>query len=91
MVICRDDGLIINRNPNGPKQDSYRERISSALKLGFRITICTNLKIVNFLDVTSKFKNGTFEPFKKENDTPIYKHTSSNHSPSIIKQISISR
>ena len=64
------------------------KKISKALKLlGFKITINTNLKTVNFLDVTQNLKKHTFEPYKKENDTPIYKHTSSNHPPSIIKQI----
>ena len=51
MGLYRDDGLILIRNPNG--LNSYRKRISNALKLlGFNITIYTNLKIINFLDVT---------------------------------------
>ena len=94
MGRYRDAGLIIIRNPNGPELDSCRERISNALKLlGFKITIHTNLKIVNFLDVTVNLSEGKFEPYKKENDTPIYIHTSSNHPPSGIKQIpkSVSR
>ena len=66
MGLYRDDGLIIIRNPNGSKLDSYRERISNALKLvGFWITIHTNLKIVNFLDVTLNLFKGTFDPYKK--------------------------
>ena len=80
-------GLIIIRNVNGPKLDCYRKRIPNTLKLlGFKITINTNLKIVNFLDVTLNLKKSTFECYKKKkNDTPMYIHTSSNHSPSIIK------
>ena len=88
MGHYRNDSLILVRNPNRPKIDSYRKRISNTLELlGFRITIHTNLKIVNFLDITLNSSKGTFEPYKKENDTPIYIHTSSNHPPSIIKQI----
>ena len=88
MELYRNDGLIINWNPNKPKLDSYRKRISNALKLlGFRITIHTNLRIVNFLDITLNLIKGTYEPYKKENDTPIYIHTSSNHPPTITKQI----
>ena len=56
--------------------------------LGFKITLNTNLKIVNFLDVTLNLRKGTFKIYKKENDTPIYIHTSANHPPSIIKKIS---
>ena len=55
--------------------------------LGIRITIHTNLKIVNFLDITLNIYKGTYEPYKKGYDTPIYIHTSSNHPPSITKQI----
>ena len=53
----------------------------------------TNLRIVNFLDVTLNLCKGIYEPYKKDNDTPIYIHTSSNHPLSITKQIpkSISR
>ncbi len=53
MGRYRDDGLIeMITNPNGPKLDSYRKRICSTLKfLGFKITIYTNLKIVNLLNV----------------------------------------
>jgi len=45
---------------------------------------------VNFLDVTLNLKEGTFEPYMKNNNTPIYINTSSNHPPSIIKHIPIS-
>ena len=82
MELYRDDRLIIIRNPNRPKLDSNRKRIASSLKLlGFRITIHTNLRIVNFWDVTLNLYKGTYEPFKKDNDTPINILTSSNHPP----------
>ena len=88
MGLYRDDGLIIIRNQNGPKLDSYRKKISNALKLQrFRITIHTNLKIVNFSDVTLNVCQGTHEHYKKDDDTPNYIHTSSIHPPSITKQI----
>ena len=94
MGLYKDDDLLIIKNPNGPKLDNYKKGISNILKLlGFKTTIYTNLKIANFLYVTLNLKKGIFELYKKENDTPICIHTSSNHPPSIIKQIlkSISR
>ena len=94
MGLYRDDGLIIIRKPKGPKVDNYRKRISNALKLlGFKSTIHTNLKTVNFLDITPNLANCTYEPYKKDNNAPIYIHTSSNPPPSITKEIpkSISR
>ena len=33
MGLYGDDGLIIIRNPNGPKLDSYRKKISNALEV----------------------------------------------------------
>ena len=87
MGLHRDHSLIIIRNQNGTKLDSNRKRIYNALRLlGFKITIYSNLKIVNFSDVTLNLKKGTFEPYKKENDSPINMHTSSNHPPSVMKQ-----
>ena len=75
MGLYKDDGQIIIRNTNGPKLDSYRKRISNALKLqGFKISINTNLKIVNFLDVTLNFKKSSFEPYKKR-ERYTYLHT----------------
>ena len=88
--LYRDNGLI-TKELNSLKLDKYREKISNALKLlRFKITIKTNLKITNFLDIILNLEKGTFKPFKKENDTPNYIHTSPNHPPSIIKQIPIS-
>ena len=78
MELYRDDGLIIIRNPDGPKLEIYRKKIYNALKLlGFKITIYANLKIVNFLNVTLNLRK----------DTHNFIHTSSNYPPSIIKQI----
>ena len=76
MRIYRDDGLIIIGNPNEPKLDSCRKRISKALKLlEFRITMHTNLKIVNFLDVTLNLSKDIFELYKKsEWHTHLHTH-----------------
>ena len=72
MGLYRDNRLIIIRKPNGPKLDNYRKKISNALKLqGFKSTIHTNLKTVYFLDITLNLTNCTYEPYKKDNNTPI--------------------
>ena len=87
MGLYRDNGLIIIRKPNGLILDNFRKRISNTLKLlGFKSTIHTNLKTVNFLDTTLNLTNCTYKPYIKDN-TPIYINTSSNYSPSITKQI----
>ena len=53
-----------------------------------KITIETNLKIVNFLDVDFDLKKGTFKPYSKPNNDIMYINTDSNHPPNIIKYIS---
>ena len=55
--------------------------------IGFLIDIETNLKIVNFLDITFNLNNGTLKPYKKANDLLLCIKKSSNHPPQIIKQL----
>ena len=45
------------------------------------------MKEVNFLDVTLNLTTGTFRPYRKPNDHPIYINTNSNHPPSVMKQV----
>ena len=61
--------------------------------LGLRITIQTNLKAVDFLDVTRNLSTGKFQPYRKPNDRPLYVHRQSNHPPNILKNLpaSVSR
>ena len=47
----------------------------------------TNLKSVDYLDVTLNLETGTHQPYRKPNDTPVYVNCDSNHPPSVIKQI----
>jgi hypothetical protein len=60
-------------------------RIFSANKL--KITIEANLKVVDFLDTTMDLHTGTFKPFIKPNNNPLYVHKDSNHPSSIINNI----
>ena len=61
--------------------------------LGLRITIDTNLKVANSLDLTLNLRTGKYQPYRKPNDEPVYVHKSSNHPPSILRSIpaSVSR
>ena len=51
------------------------------------ITAESNLKIVNYLDVTFNLKNGTFRPYQKPDDQIQYIHTESNHPSSLPPNI----
>ena len=57
------------------------------IKIGFSIDIQTNLKEVDFLDVTLNLQNVTYCPYKKPDDNLLYIHSSSNHQPQIIKKL----
>ena len=48
-------------------------------KCGLQIPITANLKIVNSLDVTFLFCTRRYQPYKKQNESPIYINAISNH------------
>ena len=56
-------------------------------EIDFKTEIETNVKIVNFLDVTFNLANSTYRPYRKPNDNLLYIHTSSNHLPQIMKHL----
>ena len=74
---------------DGSQADRIRKYFIKLFREEFdlKITIDTNLKIVNILDITLNLIDGTYKPFNKPNSNPIYIHTQSNHPPTIIKQI----
>ena len=86
--LYRDDGLAAFKNTSGPQADRIRKDITKLFKQhGLNITIQTNLKIANFLDVTFDLANESYYPCRKPNDQPLYINTKSNHPPNIIKQL----
>ena len=85
--LYQDDGIVFTPDSNGPKTFKIQKIIRTFKLLGPRIEITSNLKIVDFLDVTLNLNNGTFKPFSKNNSTPTYINTDSNHPKSILKQI----
>ena len=87
--LYRDDGLACFKDLSGPQADRNRKKFIKIFKedFGLSITIDTNLKVVNFLDITLDLNTGTHKPYCKPNDTPMYINVSSNHPKSIIKAI----
>lgn len=85
--LYRDDGLAILKDQ--PRQvENLKKKICEIFrKNGFNITIEANKKIVNFLDVTLNLQDGTYKPYTKPANIPLYIHKSSNHPPSILKNI----
>ena len=54
---------------------------------GLRITIETNLSVVDFLDITLDLENDTFKPYMKPNSSILYVHVESNQPRNIVKNI----
>ena len=86
--LYRDDGLAVLKNMNAWGTDEMRKIIIKIFKeVGFQLEIKSNPKKVEFLDVTFNLITGLYTPYKKPNDNLLYIHTSSDHPPQIIKQL----
>ena len=86
--LYRDDGLVLLRNASRPQSEQTRKDITREFKKqGLNISISTNLKICNFLDVTLNLTDGTHYPYRKPNNETLYIDTNSNHPPTIIKHL----
>ena len=84
--LYRDDGLL--RHANGPQSERTKKDITQEFeKQGLNISINTNLKTCNFLDVTLNLSDGTYYPYRKANNETLYIDSNSNHPPTIIKHL----
>ena len=88
LGLYRDDGLAYKENVKGHNADKMRKELIKIFKnAGLNITVDTNLKIVNYLDVTFNLDEELYKPYKKPNDEPQYINKLSNHPPPIIRNI----
>ena len=86
--LYRDYGLALLRNKTARQADIFRKEITKIMKsVGLKIDIKSNLKIVDYLDITFNLKDGSYKPYNKPNNKPLYVNVESNHPPNIIKQI----
>ena len=82
LGLYRDDGLAYMENVKGHNADKMRKELVKIFKnAGLNITVHTNLKIVNYLDVTLNLDEKLYKPYKKPNDEPQYINKLSNHPP----------
>ena len=62
--LCRDDGLTVLKNVSSPASEKIKELLQYLLKQkGLQIIIECNLKVVNYLDVTSNTNGGSYQPY----------------------------
>ena len=72
----------------GPTLNKVQKDITSICKdLGHNIAVNTNMKTVDFLNVTLDLVNEKYASYRKPNDHPLYVHTDSNHPPTVLKRI----
>ena len=86
--LYRDDGLAVFKNMNARAGDKARKDFCKVIgDLGLKITVQSNLKVVDYLDVTLNLTTGKYYPFRKPDNDPLYINAKSNHPPSTIRQI----
>ena len=51
------------------------------------ITIETNIPVANFLDTFFDLINDIYKPYRKPNDNSVYINKSSNHPPTVLRQL----
>ena len=70
--LYRDDGLGIFRNISRPEIERKKKAIVQVFKkCGLSIVVDTNLKTVNFLDLTLDLDKNIYKPYHKPNNSPI--------------------
>ena len=72
----------------GPELHRKRKKIIEVFKkYELAIIIKANLFVVNFLDIQFNVLNGTFKPYRKLNNDPIFVYKNSNHPPQVLKKL----
>ena len=87
--LYRDDGLACFGYTSGPRADRIRKDFIKIFKENFDLSITceTNLKAVNFLDVTVNLTTGKYQPYNKPDNNPLYIDILSNHPSNMIKNL----
>ena len=83
----KDDFLGASRS-SARQIEVMKKKIAQVFReYGLEITCDANKKIVQFLDVEFNLQDGSFKPYLKEGDIPLYVNSGSNHPPLILKNI----
>ena len=86
VVLYRDDAIGIFKNISRLEIERKKKAIVKVFKKwGLSILVDTNLKTVDFLDVTYDLDKNIYKPYQKPSNSPIYINKNSNHPPNILK------
>ena len=82
--LYRDDGLAVFKNISGPESEHIKKNFQSLFKkYGLEIIIECNKKVVDYLDVTSNLKDGSYKPYHKPDNKLTHINVQSNHPANI--------
>ena len=79
--------LKATRRGHGRNCEMMGQKLSRLFNEWFdlRITWEANLQVVNYLDISLNFQDGSYRPYRKDDSVPVYIHKDSNHPPHIKK------
>ena len=67
-----DDGLAV-MDGSGPEIERLRKSVFKIFKtMGLKVTIESNIKSSNLLDILFYLQTNTYRPFQKDNQNPLY-------------------
>ena len=90
--LYRDDSLAVFKNISGPQAEKIKKHFQNKCrKNNLNMIVKYNLKIADYLDVTLNISDASYKPFHKPNSEINYIHRESNHPPTIIKQLPLSK
>ena len=71
--LYRDDGLIMLGKCPGPRKEKLIKELHRLfMNHGLKITIASTGPSANYLEVTMDLSDGSYRPYRKPNDTPVY-------------------
>ena len=87
--LYRDDGLAILKSLSVPETDRVKKKklIKVFKYCRLKITIKSNLHIMNLLDITLNLRNNTYEPCRKPDSCPVYISKNANHPKAILREL----
>ena len=86
--LYRDDGLRIFKNISRSEIERKKKAIVKVFnKCGLSIVVETNLKTVDFLDVTFDLEKNIYKYFRKSNNSDIYINKNSKYPRNILKEL----
>ena len=85
LGLYRDDGAGVSRKTPFQLEKAKKKIQKVFLDNGLKISV--NLLVIDFLDVTLDLRMGTYKPYAKPNNVPLYVNAKSNHPPAVLKNI----